>query len=155
LDSNNPSHSAATSEAVKRILAETFGGPVMLGAGQEPKHGSGRSSVLRYPVLDGPDGAPASVIIKQVKPHEDEPYDPDAADGPAMRLFNEWAGLQFLSALALPEAQAPRFYGGDRTIGLIVRKILARARAWSSRCWAMIARGPRRPWTPISARWGG
>ena len=38
----------------------------------------------------------------------------DLAEGPASRLFNEWAGLQFLGQVAGEAQFAPRFYGGDR-----------------------------------------
>jgi hypothetical protein len=35
-------------------------------------------------------------------------------EGPASRLFNEWAGLQFLGEVGGDPPPAPRLYGGDR-----------------------------------------
>jgi hypothetical protein len=49
-------------------------------------------------------------------------YDPDAAEyaGTAWLLFNDWAGLQFLTEVGGSLPPAPRFYAGDRQAGLIV-----------------------------------
>jgi tRNA A-37 threonylcarbamoyl transferase component Bud32 len=61
------------------------------------------------------------VIIKRAMAAGHDTYDPDASSpGPAWRLFNDWAGLQFLSQLADGPPPSPRFYAGDRTQGLIV-----------------------------------
>jgi hypothetical protein len=51
---------------------------------------------------------------------KDEVYNPSALRGPAPRLFNEWAGLQFLSEVCSEPLPSPRFYGGSRDAGFIV-----------------------------------
>ncbi|HEX5690368.1 MAG TPA: hypothetical protein VFX76_10225 [Roseiflexaceae bacterium] len=116
--------SDADLQVAARVLAQAFGGPVRVRAESSPEGGSGRANLFRCSVLDGPSGAPTSAIVKRVNVEPGETYDPAAIDGPASRLFNEWASLQFLSTIA-PEAQlAPRFYGGDRAVGLIVMEDL-------------------------------
>ena len=95
--------------AAERILAQACGGPVRLRAEVPPEGGSGRANLFRCTVLDGPSGAPASVIAKRVNVEPGETYDPAASDGPATRLFNEWASLQFLSTIAPGERLAPHF----------------------------------------------
>jgi hypothetical protein len=107
----------------ERVLATTFGRPVLLDLAQAPEGGSGRANLHRCVVRDGPADAPASVIVKRVAVDSEESYDPDTLTGPAARLFNEWASLEFLTAVA-PGALAPRFYGGDRAAGLIVMEDL-------------------------------
>ena len=81
----------------EKILTETFGGKVHLESGE--KEGlSGRTYVHRLKVVQGPSTVPQMLIMKQARVREDQPYAPDALGGPASRLFNEWAGLQFLRA---------------------------------------------------------
>ncbi len=109
----------------ERVLTGTFNGAVRLDNG-EPLDASPRSTVYRYAAREGPRGTPASVIVKRAG-GEDETYDPDAADGPAPRLFNEWAGLQFLDHLGGEHSPAARFYGGDRAAGLVVLEDLGTA----------------------------
>jgi hypothetical protein len=115
------SHQLAVAE---NILTKAFGSPVRLGAGQSPAGGSGRATLLRCPVMDGPTDAPTSVIVKMAKVVPQEAYDPDAASQPAVSLHNEWACLQFLRQLAPKVSIAPYFYGGDRAHGLIVMEDL-------------------------------
>ena len=104
---------------VARILSERFGGPVRLSPAPQNVSGGSedRSRVLRWAVAVAPQGAPASVIVKGVMD-----FDPaDAAwNRPAWRLFNDWAGGQFLSVAAAGEPLTPAFFGGDKTRGLIV-----------------------------------
>ncbi len=116
---------AATLAAVERVLAARFGGPVRLSLGPQTLSGGSedRSHVWRCLVLAGaPAGAPASVIVKGVIVKGVEGYDArDAAwNSPAWRLFNDWAGGQFLSGLASHESLTPVFLGGDKTSGVIV-----------------------------------
>ena len=106
------------------VLMRTFGSPVRLDTGAPPGGGSGRANVLRCNVLDGPSEMPSSVIIKRVNINDGETYDPHANEGPAIRLFTEWASLEFLSQLDTELPLAPRFYGGDRAAGLIVMEDL-------------------------------
>ncbi|MCI0660105.1 MAG: aminoglycoside phosphotransferase family protein [Acidobacteria bacterium] len=60
-----------------------------------------------------------SVIVKKAVAVGHEVYNPELADGPAWRLFNEWAGLQFLTETSDGASPTPRFYAGDRDQGLI------------------------------------
>jgi len=102
----------------EQVLTNSLNGVVRL-AVPESLDASPRSTVYRCAVLAAPRGAPASVIVKRPG-GEGETYDPNVADGPAARLFNEWAGLQFLDRLAGERSPAARFYGGDRAAGLVV-----------------------------------
>src|SRR5215475_7684088 len=104
--------------AVEKLLSERFEGKVTLGAAEVIRSG-GRSKVSRFPVLEGPACTPKSVIVKQAVAVDHEVYNPDLPDGPAWRLFNEWAGLQFLTETSNGASPTPRFYGGDRELGLI------------------------------------
>jgi hypothetical protein len=125
-----------TEQVAERILAQTWGGRVRLAEGVSPRGDSERANVLRCAVLDAPSGAPASIIVKRVRVQERESYDPAATEGPSVRLFNDWAGLQFLSELRAqlpPESGAesgqepplaPRFFGGDRAEGVLVMEDL-------------------------------
>lgn len=110
--------SQETIDIAENVLSDAFGGPVHLGKG-ETLQGGIRMQVYRFLVMDAPDNAPASVIVKQVKATEQAPYLPDRATMPAWTLFNEWASLQFLHEVAYDKAFAPRFYGGNRMVGLI------------------------------------
>src|SRR4051794_10641576 len=76
----------------------------------EPLGGSDRSHVIRCRVLTASDNAPGSVVVKQALARPDESYDPDSPDGPAVRFFNEWAGLQFLGECFGDDSPVPRFY---------------------------------------------
>src|SRR5262249_47815951 len=103
---------------VEKLLSERFEGKVRLGAVEDVRS-SGRSKVSRYPVIEGPQCAPQSVIVKRAVAVGREVYNPDLPDGPAWRLFNEWAGLQFLTETSGAASPTPRFYAGDRDHGLI------------------------------------
>ena len=111
------SQAQETRELTEQLLAGAFGSPVRLDAGQTVE---GRDYVVRFGVLEGPDGAPSSVIAKRGRSWGGH-YDPDSDDphNPAWGLFGDWAALQFLSEVAGDAAVAPRFYGGDRNAGLI------------------------------------
>ena len=102
----------------EQVLTNSFGGVTHL-AEPEPLDASPRSTVYRCAVLAASRGAPISVIVKRAG-GEGETYDPNAAEEPTTRLFNEWAGLQFLDHLADAASPAARFYGGDRAAGLVV-----------------------------------
>ncbi len=62
-------------------------------------------------------GLPSSLIIKKV---ETKSYSPEHTDRDTLRFFSDWMGSQFLSALPSKFSHSPRFYGGDRTVGLII-----------------------------------
>src|SRR6266849_877134 len=117
---HKPETSSLSATIAERVLAETFGGPVLLGSGCD-RGGSARSSVQRFPVREGPASAPASVIVKQVN---SDTFDPDTAHDAAWMLFNDWASLQFLSQVEMPMPLVPAFYGGDRQAGLFVMEDL-------------------------------
>ena len=107
----------------ERLLAETFGGAVRLGAGEPLQE---REHVTRFAVLEAPASAPASVIAKRPRLREGQVYDPESADptSPAASLFDDWAGLQFLSVVMGAASPAPRFYAGDRAVGLFLMEDL-------------------------------
>ena len=103
----------------ERVLSKLWRCKIALGQG-EGLGGSDRSNVYRFPVLTGPSERPENVVVKQAGERTNESYDLNGSEGPAWRLFNEWAGLQFLTELADTESSTPRFYGGDRTAGIII-----------------------------------
>jgi hypothetical protein len=109
----------------EKILSEALGGKIRLEAG-EGLGGSNRSKVYRLKVLEGPNHAPSSIVVKQAAISGDESYDPDAPKGPAWRLFNDWAGLKFLTEVSGGEPPGPKFYGGNREVGLIVLEDLGK-----------------------------
>lgn len=81
--------------------------------------GSDRSHVFRMSLLEGPLDAPASVIVKRAAVSNDERYDANATafPAPAWRLFNDWAGLQFLSIVAPFDPLAPPCTEAIGTLG--------------------------------------
>jgi len=111
--------SQALMTTAERLLGQTFGKSVRLGAGALLQDGI-RSLVYRFPVLDGLPQTPASVIVKHVKSTERAPYDPTRATMPAWAFFNEWASLQFLGTIPTGTTFGPRFYGGDAARGVLV-----------------------------------
>lgn len=108
-----------TRPVAERVLSEAWGVTVEL-AREEGLGGSNRSHVYRYAVRSESPDVPESVIVKRAATVGSESYEPDAPHGPAWRLFNDWAGLQFLTELAGPSSPAPKYYGGNRNVGLIV-----------------------------------
>ncbi|RYX82823.1 aminoglycoside phosphotransferase family protein [bacterium] len=110
-------------EVAQRILSQHFYGAVTLEAGATLR-GSNRSHVVRCRVLQGPPNCPDSVVVKRALSQQDETYDPNSNEGPAMRLFNEWASLQFLSECFGEQSPIPRFYGGDKEAGVFVMQDL-------------------------------
>lgn len=111
----------------ERVLANALGERIEL-ADAEGLGGSNRSHVYRCSVRPQRAGLPNQVVVKRAATGPDQAYDPGASDGPAWRLFNEWAGLQFLTELAGTKSPVPRFYGGDRDAGLIVLEDLGSGR---------------------------
>ena len=115
--------STVVKDAAERVLSEAFGA-VQLDVGT-PLDSSGRSNLFRFSLQTGSGNVPASVIVKRAVAMGDEAYDPDQSGGPASRLFNEWASLQFLGEVAPPDPPlAPRLYGGDRDLGILVMEDL-------------------------------
>lgn len=119
------SYIAETRTLAERILSTSLGSAVRLDT-PAPLDGSDRSDVFRLRLYAGPADAPASVIVKRAAVGDGEKYDPSAAafPAPAWRLFNDWAGLQLLGQVAGGDPLAPRLYGGDRNVGLVVMEDL-------------------------------
>ncbi|MGH3487233.1 MAG: hypothetical protein ACRDP8_04860, partial [Actinopolymorphaceae bacterium] len=67
-----------------------------------------------------------SAVVKMAHRGDGDTFAKDDADpfSPASRLWNEWAGLEFLSALPTPCTAVPAFYGGDAELGFIVMEDL-------------------------------
>ena len=105
--------------SAERLLSGALGARVRFNAGEQLQDGV-RAQVYRLQLLAQAGQAPASVIVKQVKSTERNPYEPDNATIPAWTFFNEWASLQFLKELAPRASVGPRLYGGDRALGLLV-----------------------------------
>ncbi len=78
--------------------------------------------VLRCRVWQAPTTFPTTVIVKQAKQRGEQAYDPMHTDlhSLAPRLFNDWAGVQFLDEIGARHQLAPSLYGGDRALGYIV-----------------------------------
>lgn len=78
---------------------------------------------VTYPcqLLGGPEGAPSFVFLKRARPGAGtfNPLDTDP-QGPSCRLFNDWAGLQFMNFLFSGDPCAPEWLAGDRTLGFFV-----------------------------------
>ena len=78
----------------------------------------GRRNLLLRCFINPVNGLPSSFIIKKV---ETESYNPDDADSwDTRRFFNDWTGTQFLNTISSKFKHSPRFYGGDRNLGMIV-----------------------------------
>ena len=105
--------------AAERVLSKLWGDEISLGQ-DESLGGSDRSKVYRFLVLSDSVELPKSIIVKQAGELSHESYDPDVPEGPAWRLFNEWAGLQFLTELTGAAPPTPKFYGGDREAGIVI-----------------------------------
>lgn len=116
-----------TRSIAERVLSDAWGVTIKLDL-NEDLDTSARSHVQRYTVRSGPPELPGSVIVKQALAVGEESYDAASASGPAWRLFNEWAGLQFLTELAGSESPAPGFHGGSREAGLLVIEDLGPAK---------------------------
>lgn len=115
---------AAIQTVAERVLSDAWSATVELTLEESNLGGSDRSYVCRYAVRSGSPNLPKSVIVKQAVAVGSETYDIGASYGPAWRLFNDWAGLQFLSELAGSESPAPRYYAGSREAGLIISEDL-------------------------------
>lgn len=116
--------------AAEAVLAASLGGSVRLEV-DEILRERGRNRVVRCRVSAGPPKAPASVIVKAAVGEDNQPF--DAADGthegPAWRLFNEWASTRFLDLLPADPPLGARLLGGDRTAGLLVLEDLGPGQA--------------------------
>ena len=118
---NNPIQKAQI--IAQELLAKTFGGPVQLDQGISPPD---HSHVFRFIVKDGPANAPDRIIAKCTR-HWGQMHQRADTTEPfpgAQRLFNDWAGVQFLGQVAEKRLIVPRFYAGDPTNGLFLMEDL-------------------------------
>ena len=116
-------HLALLAGQAEAVLRRSLGAPVRLTEPVPLSEEGRRSLLVRCAVADGPGGAPAAVVIKQARPAEYRPDDPES--WAAVGLLRDWAGLELLSSSAAGlAAGAPRFYGGDRAAGLVVMEDL-------------------------------
>ncbi|NKB69877.1 MAG: hypothetical protein GKR89_22625 [Candidatus Latescibacteria bacterium] len=112
-----------TIEIAKTILSHHFDRHVRLETIDIIRDNS-RTKALRCRVVDPFSDIPASVVVKQISGSEKDVYDVDLTEGPAARLFNEWAGLEFLDQVVGDISLTPRFYGGNREKGVVVMEDL-------------------------------
>jgi len=110
-----------TQQLTERILSETWGTDVKLAEGKG-LGGSDRSHVIRYHIDGGGPADIQTVVVKQAALHDGQVLDRTSTSGPAWRLFNDWAGLEFLSECFadVDDIPVPRFLAGDPDHGLIV-----------------------------------
>ena len=105
--------------AATRALSAALDAPITLQPYETFEY---QAHILRCQVLSSDSRIPTSVIIKQAKNRGGQQYNPN--DGAfwslAYRLFNDWAGAQFLSSLDWPAQFGPRFYAGSREEGFIM-----------------------------------
>jgi hypothetical protein len=110
-----------TQSIAERLLTETFGKTIRLAKGETL---ADRSHVFRFQMDDAPPDAPFGVIVKRAR--VEGLFNPDDADrySPAARLFNDWAGLEFLNQVMEGNSIAPQFYAGGQAAGLFVMEDL-------------------------------
>ena len=115
--SPTPDPHEATRILAQEILARALGGKVRLGKAKELEN---RDYVLRFRVLEGPPGAPKSVVSKAAPVRTGKgAYDPNILNNHTRRFIRDWSGSEFLSQLP-SRLPVPRFYGGDRREGFIL-----------------------------------
>jgi len=78
--------------------------------------------IIRCQVQSATADLPTTVIIKQARNRGGQIYRPDDPSfwGLAHRLFNEWAGIQFLQAVAPTDRFGPLLLAANRETGFIV-----------------------------------
>jgi len=104
-------------ETAERLLAASWGGSVRLGEAQTLR----KDRCFRFPISEGPEGCPASVIVKQAVGRDGAVIDLDSQElNPSHYLFDEWASMRFTNEVAPGQKWVPEFYGGDRNACLIV-----------------------------------
>ena len=104
------------------LLGQRWAVPVRLGEVQQISEPRRRNLLLRCTVEDGPADGPMSVILKRARQRRYDPDDPKSR--PAVGLFRDWAGLEFLSSLGTHQLASPKFYGGDRAAGFFLMEDL-------------------------------
>ena len=103
--------------AAEQILESALGDRIKINEIERLTETGRRNLLLRcsiHPV----NGLPSSFILKKV---ETENYSPDDVElWDTRRFFYDWVGTQFLNKISSRFEHSPRFYGGDRDLGLIV-----------------------------------
>lgn len=117
---------AGVAARAARLLREHTEADVRV-TGYEPIRPDGHAHVARLMLT----GAPfASAILKLAHRGENGEFDPTGTDlwSPAARLWNEWAGLAFLSSTT-PSPPTPRLLGGDADLGFLLLEDLGPGRS--------------------------
>jgi hypothetical protein len=103
------------------ILSVALGQPIRLDYASQLHN---RSDIRRFHVLDALPSAPASIVVKLVSASDRH----SAALSNLIRLnnlfYNEWAGLALLQQLFDDPPVAPRFYGGDPAMRMLLMEDL-------------------------------
>lgn len=103
--------------AAEQVLSTVAGSLIHFTQVERVSEGGRRNLLLRCHCPSDCE-LPPSLMIKKV---EAKPYNPEDADSwDTMRFFRDWTGSQFLSTIPGKVKHSPRFYGGDRNLGLIV-----------------------------------
>jgi len=119
--------------AAEQILKQIFGSKVQLMPADQ-LGGSGRSDVARFLIKAGPTEAPKSIIVKYsgATANANQTNSSDASSELGWGLSNDWAGVQFLDEVFDTMQPAPRLYGGNQKLGLIVLEDLGASKTLGS-----------------------
>ncbi|HEY9643441.1 MAG TPA: phosphotransferase [Coleofasciculaceae cyanobacterium] len=101
----------------EQILSTAVGHPIQL-TQVEFISERGRRNLLLRCHCSSDSGLPPSLMIKKVEAKSYNPNNPNSWD--TLRFFRDWIGAQFLSTISEQYPHSPRFYGGDRRLGLII-----------------------------------
>lgn len=108
-EKSQSTHSAIVKEATD-ILSEHFGAPIQAHSVVQLSEPERRNLLLRIYLQDPHAEVPISVILKQTLSQTDSTQEDNKILG---RFARDWAGLEFLSGLALESPITPQFYGGS------------------------------------------
>lgn len=103
--------------AAEQLLSTAVGSQIQFTRVERLSEGGRRNLLLRCHTPSA-SSLPPSLIIKKVEASSYNPEDTNSWD--TVRFFSDWVGSQFLSTLPSQFKHSPRFYGGDRTVGLII-----------------------------------
>jgi hypothetical protein len=106
-----------TVAAAERVLSTAVGSPIQFTQVECLSKRVRKNLLLRCHNPSKVD-FPPSLIIKKVKVNPRNLKDADSWH--TVRFFHDWMGAQFLSILPGNFKHSPRFYGGDRNLGLII-----------------------------------
>jgi hypothetical protein len=104
------------------VLSRRFGTGTYV-VGYDVLSSEGHAFVVRLQLAGGP---VSSAVLKLARRDETGRFRVDDADpySPSQRLWNEWAGLEFLRGLPEPCTTVPDFYGGDAELGFVLMEDL-------------------------------